>query len=113
MVKALGVVVRLLVVGRGEVVVGADDGIAASAAALEPGVALGLVAGGGIADGVNGDVLIAIERRLDLGAVGERLGRVGGGVEALEEGEGRVVEDGILGGGDLELATRKSALDET
>lgn len=105
MVKVLGVLELGLVRGGAEILVGADLGVGAARAALEPGLALGLVDGGGLGDGIDGDVLVVVEGAGNLGAVGELDGdRVTQGrVEALGEALGRDVQGPVLGGGDLQL----------
>lgn len=103
LVQVNGLVVGLLVVRRGEVAVGARHTIVTATAALEPALVLSFIGCGSITDGVDGNILISTERSLNLGSIGKSLGLASRRVQALEESQGRVVQDSILGCGDLQL----------
>lgn len=103
LVKVFGIGIGLDIVGRGEVVVGAHFGVATAAATLEPGTALRVLGTGSIGNRGYGDVLIAIQRGLDPGAIGEDLDGAGGRVQALEEDECRALQDDVDGSGNVEL----------
>lgn len=74
LVKVLSLVEVLEILGRVEVGAGADFGIGAARAALQPSLALGLVDGGSVRDAIDGDILVVVEGPVNLGSVGERLG---------------------------------------
>ncbi len=105
LVEVLGTRERGEVVGAREVVVAAHDGIAAAAAALQPGAILGAARARAVGRNVDGHVLVAAERRDDGRAVGECLRRGGSRrrVEALEEHHGAVLQDIVQGGRDGNL----------
>lgn len=113
LVKVLGVFASLEELGRLEVVVGADLGVCAARTALEPLFALGLLGRSSGSNGIYRHVLVVAERTLNLGTVGKGLLLVVGRVQTLQENEGRVVKDSILGGGDLELGEHGSVGGET
>lgn len=105
LVEGLALLAGRQVLARREVVVGGHDGVVAAAAALQPGVVLGLFAGEDGVHGVDRDVLVSAERGGDEALVPEVLGGevAGRRVETLQEGLGRALENIVDGGGDGQL----------
>lgn len=54
-------------------------------------------------DGVNRDILVAAEWRLDARPIGKSLDAAGGRVQTLEEDKSRVLQNCVHGGRDGEL----------
>lgn len=113
LVKVAGVIASLEELGRLEVVVGADLGVCAAGTALEPLIALRLLGRSSGSNSIYRNVLVVAKRTLNLGTVGKGLLLVVGRVETLQEDEGRVVKDSILGRSDLELGEHGSVGGET
>lgn len=103
LVQVQGLIIRLLVVSGGEVGVGALDAIVTAAGTLEPTLVFSLVCRSSIADGVDRNILVSAKRTLNLGSVSEGLALTSRGVQSLEERQGRVVQNGILGCNNGEL----------
>ena len=94
-VEVSGAVQERQVFRRGVVLVGANQRIGAIARTLQPSLVLTACAGG---DGLYWDQLVSIQRRLDHGAIGQRLRSeccTDGRIETLQETLGRGHEDAI------------------
>jgi len=102
-VEVLGAAQQVVVLGAAEILIGADEGSAATGGGLQPGVVLTAGAAGNESDW---DQLVAIEGRRHVGAIAEGLGTesvTDWRVQALEETSGRVLENSVGWSRDGEL----------
>ena len=88
-----------------EVVIAAHYSLAAAGTSLKPLIVLSRSAAGGVADGIDGDVLVSAKRCLRVATIGKSLnGSIsGGGVQTLQEHLSRVLQDIVDGGSDAHL----------
>lgn len=94
-VKVLRAVESMLVLGTLEVVVGADLRVGAVRRTLQPSRVLTVCS---IGDGLQGDELIPVQWTLDHSAIPQSIRPqllANRGIEALEEAEGRVLQDSV------------------